>query len=109
MLQERELNSASAGRHAWAASQRAYRYSDDCRMLYTNAQRARAESFLRMVDMAYTNVRDEPIYRKTFVVVKIENGQVRNREYARMVEQEAAEQGYERTVTPQSTNYRMRF
>ena len=109
MLQEKELKSASAGQFAWAAARDANRYSDECRMLYTNAQRARAESFHRMVDMAYTNVRRELTYRKSFVVVKIEKGQVRDRTYARMVEDEAAERGYVRTVTPQSVNYRITF
>ena len=109
MLQEKELNTKSAGQFAWAAARDAHRYSDECRMLYTNAQRARAESFHRMVDMAYTNVRRELTYRKSFVVVKIEKGQVRDRAYARMVEDEAAERGYVRTVTPQSVNYRITF
>lgn len=109
MLQEKELNARSAGQYAWAAKQNAEKYSDECRMLYTNAQRAQAESFHRMVDMAYTNVRKELTYRKKFVVVKIEKGQVRNRTYARMVEAEAAERGYVRTVTPQSVNYRITF
>jgi hypothetical protein len=109
MIKEKELNSRAAGVYAWAAAQDAHRYSDECRMLYTNAQRARAESFHRMVDMAYTNVRPEPTYRKSFVVVKIEKGHVRDRAYARMVEDEAAERGYVRTVTPQSVNYRITF
>lgn len=109
MVEEKQLNTHSAGRYAWAAARDANRYSDECRMLYTNTQRARAESFNRMVDMAYTNVRPEPTYRKTFVVVKIENGQVRDRGYAKMVEDEAAEQGYEKTVSPQGTNFRIKF
>ena len=90
MIQEKELKSASAGQFAWAAARDANRYSDECRMLYTN-------------------VRRELTYRKSFVVVKIEKGQGRDRAYARMVEDEAAERGYVRTVTPQSVNYRITF
>jgi hypothetical protein len=109
MLQEKELKSVAAGKFAWAAARDANRYSDECRMLYTNAQRARAESFNRMVEMAYTNVRPEPTYRKSFVVIKIEQGRVRDRTFAQMVEDEAIERGYVRTVTPQSVNYRITF
>jgi hypothetical protein len=109
MLQEKELKTHAAGMYAWAAARDAERYSDECRMRYTSAQRARAESFRDIVELAYTNVRKEPTYRKKFVVVKIENGQVRDRKMAREIDLIVQERGYEKTVTAQGINFRVKF
>lgn len=109
MLIEKELQSQPAGRFAWAAAQDAYRYSDQCRMAYTPAQRAKVELFRDLVAMAYTNVRDEPTYRKTFVVIKVEHGLMRDCKIAREVDLIAEERGYEKTHTAQGVNFRIRF
>jgi hypothetical protein len=109
MIQEKELNSRAAGVYAWAAAQDAHRYSDECRMRYTPAQRARAETFRDLVEMAYTNVRAEPTYRKKFIVVKVEHGQVRDRKMAREIDAIVAERNYEKTFTPQGFNFRITF
>jgi hypothetical protein len=109
MIKEKELNTQPAGRYAWAAAQDAERYSDECRMRYTPAQRARAETFRDLVAMAYTNVRPEPTYRKKFVVIKVEHGQVRDRKWAREIDTIVAERNYEKTVTAQGFNFRITF
>ena len=109
MIKEKELNSRAAGVYAWAAAQDAHRYSDECRMLYTSAQRARAETFKDLVEMAYTNVRAEPTYRKKFVVIKVEHGRVRDRKMAQEIDAIVAERNYEKTVTPQGFNFRITF
>jgi len=109
MIKEKELNSRAAGVYAWAAAQDAHRYSDECRMRYTPAQRARAETFKDLVEMAYTNVRDKLTYRKKFVVVKVEHGRVRDRKMAQEIDAIVAERNYEKTVTPQGFNFRVTF
>lgn len=109
MIQEKELNTQAAGKFAWAAAKDAHRYSDECRMIYTSAQRARAETFRDLVEMAYTNVRAEPTYRKKFVVIKVEHGQVRDRRAAREIDLIVAERGYQKTYTPQGFNFRITF
>jgi len=109
MIKEKELNSRAAGVYAWAAAQDAHRYSDECRMLYTSAQRARAETFKDLVEMAYTNVRAEPTYRKKFVVIKVEHGRVRDRKMAQEIDAIVAERNYEKTVTAQGFNFRITF
>jgi len=109
MINEKELNSRAAGVYAWAAAQDAERYSDECRMRYTPAQRARAETFKDLVEMAYTNVRDKLTYRKKFVVVKVEHGRVRDRKMAQEIDAIVAERNYEKTVTPQGFNFRVTF
>jgi hypothetical protein len=109
MIQEKELNTRAAGVYAWAAAQDAERYSDECRMRYTPAQRARAETFRDLVEMAYTNVRAEPTYRKKFIVVKVEHGRVRDRKMAQEIDAIVAERKYEKTFTPQGFNFRIIF
>jgi hypothetical protein len=109
VIVEKELNSQAAGAHAWAAAQNAYRYSDECRMRYTPSQRARAELFRDLVEMAYTNVRSEPTYRKKFVVIKVEHGLVRDCKIAREIDAIVAERRYEKTVTAQGFNFRITF
>lgn len=108
MLKEKELNSQGAGQYAWAAAIRASQYSDDCRMLYTPAQRSVAERFRDVVELAYTNVRKEVTYRKRFVVVKCENGAVRDRNFAREIDLICQERGYEKTRTAQGFNFRIK-
>lgn len=107
MLKEKELKTQAAGFFAWAASKDATRYSDDCRQLYTSAQRARAETFMDIVRMGYTNVRVEPTYRKKFVVVKVENGIVRDRSVAREIDAICEERGYEKVRTAQALSFRL--
>lgn len=109
MLKERDLDTRPAGQYAWAAARDANRYSDECRVLYTSAQRSQAETFRDLVELAYTNVRKEPTYRKTFVVIKVEKGQVRDRHFAREIDAICEERGYEKTHTPQGFNFRIRF
>lgn len=109
MLQEKELNTRSAGNFAWAAAKDAERYSDECRVRYTPKDRARAETFRDLVEMAYTNVRAEPTYRKTFIVIKVENGQVRDRKWAREIDAICVERNYDKTRTAQGFNFRIKF
>lgn len=109
MLQEKELNTRSAGNFAWAAAKDAERYSDECRVRYTPRDRARAETFRDLVELAYTNVRPEPTYRKTFIVIKVENGNVRDRKWASEIDAICVERNYEKTRTAQGFNFRIKL
>jgi hypothetical protein len=109
MIKTKELDTRSAGQYAWYAARDAQRYSDECRMLYTPRQRSQVETFLSIVQMAYTRVRAEPTYRKSFAVIKIENGSVRDRRLAREIDDLCQERGYEKVTTPQGSNFRIRF
>lgn len=102
-----ELDSQPAGRYAWAAARDAQRYSDDCRMLYSGQKRAKIETFLSLVQMAWTGVRPEPTYRKNFAVIKIENGLVRDRHMAREIDTICDQRGYQKVRTAQALCYRI--
>lgn len=103
----RDLDSQPAGQYAWAAARDAQRYSDECRMLYSGQKRARVETFLTLVQMAYTGVRAEPTYRKNFAVVKVENGLVRDRRMVREIDSICDERGYEKIRTAQALSFRI--
>lgn len=103
----RDLDSQPAGQYAWAAARDAQRYSDECRVLYSGQKRARIETFLNLVQMAYTGVRDEPTYRKNFAVIKIENGLVRDRRMVREIDAICDERGYEKIRTNQAISIRI--
>jgi hypothetical protein len=107
MIAVKELDTKPAGSHAWFAARDAQRYSDECRMLYSARKRSQVETFLSLVQMAYTRVRDEPTYRKNFAVIKIENGQVRDRVMAREIDEICEERGYEKTRTAQALSFRI--
>ena len=102
-----DLDSQPAGAFAWAAARDAERYSDECRMLYSSKKRCQIESFLGLVEMAYTRVRPEPTYRKNFAVVKIENGLVRDRRMAREIDAICDERGYQKVRTAQALSFRI--
>lgn len=103
----KDLETKSAGSYAWAAAKNAYQYSDECRVIYTPAQRARAESFRDIVDLAYTNVLKEPTYRKKFITVKVDRGQVRDRRMAKEIDLICQERGYEKVHTAQGIIFRI--
>jgi len=107
MISTRELDNKPAGRYAWAAARDAERYSDECRMLYTGRQRSQVETFLSLVQLAYTRVRAEPTYRKSFAVIKIENGVVRDRRLAREIDEICEERGYQKVRTGQALSFRV--
>ena len=107
-MKNRDLDTQPAGQYAWAAARDAQRYSDECRVLYSGRERAQIETFLSLVQMAYTGVRDEPTYRKNFATVKLNKGAlVRDRRMAREIEAICAERGYESLSTPQGRIFRI--
>ena len=107
-MNNRDLDTRPAGQYAWAAARDAQRYSDECRVLYSGQKRARIETFLSLVQMAYTGVRDEPTYRKNFATVKLDKGSlVRDRRMAREIENICVERGYESLHTPQGRIFRI--
>jgi hypothetical protein len=107
MIAVKELDTKPAGQFAWAAARDAERYSDECRMLYNGRKRSQIETFLSLVQMAYTGVRAEPTYRKNFAVIKIENGLVRDRRMAREIDELCEERGYQKTRTNQALSFRI--
>lgn len=107
MLKARELDTKPAGRFAYAAARDADRYSDECRMRYTASQRARAETLRDIVSMAYMGSNIYINYRKTFVVIKVEKAEVRDRRMARELDEICTERNYVKTRSAQGIAFRI--
>ena len=108
MLQEKELNTRSAGRYAYAAAIDANRYSDECRMLYNGAERARVDTFVDLVNMAYS-ARVFTNYRKKWVQIYLKDVIVRDRKWARELDNIIAERNYEKARSESGVTIRMRL
>ena len=108
MLQEKELNTRSAGRYAYAAAVDANRYSDECRMRYNGSERARVETFVDLVNMAYS-ARVFTNYRKKWVQVFLKDVIVRDRKWARELDNIIEERNYEKVRTESGVSIRMRL
>lgn len=106
-MKEKELETRSAGRFAYAAAKDADRYSDECRMLYTGAQRAKAETFLDLIKWAYAGDKFYLTYRKGFISIKLTAPMVRERKYAREIDAICQERGYEKVRTQQGLTFRI--
>jgi len=106
-MKARQLNNEDAGLNARAAAIRASIYSDECRARWGAGKRSEAQTFIDCAQAAFTMVRDEPTYRKTFITVRID-GRCKNREAAKTLDLIAQERGYEKVQTPQTLIYRIR-
>lgn len=107
MLKERELDTKSAGRYAFAAAKAADRYSEECRMLYTPKQQAQAETVRDIVALAYMGKEIYITYRKTFVTIKVELPEARDRRIVRELEAICLERGYTKTRSAQGISFRI--
>lgn len=105
MLDERELATVPAS-NKFAAVYDAERYSDECRMRYSGAERARAETFCDVARLAYLG-RLYVNYRKGFIAVKIDRAETRDRQAVKVVDQICEERGYVKAHTPQGIVFRI--
>jgi len=105
-MKAKQLNYRDADDNARSAAIRATIYSDRCRMLWNSDQRARANTFISCAEAAYTGVRKEPTFRKSWMAVKIQ-GHVRDRDMARQLDEIAQARGYQKIVTDQGITYRL--
>lgn len=106
-MKARELDTPSAGNFAWAAAQDAGRYSDECRMLYSPQQRAKAETFMDLIKWAYGAKTFYLTYRKGFISIKLAGPIVRERRYVREIDAICEERGYDKVRTQQGLTFRM--
>jgi hypothetical protein len=107
MLTARDLDTKPAGRFAYAAARDADRYSDECRMRYTASQRAQAETMRDIVCLAYTGSNTYINYRKTFIVIKVEKAEVRDRRMVRELDEICTERNYTKTRSAQGIAFRI--
>jgi hypothetical protein len=106
-LNVKSIETKSAGAYAYAAAMNATLYSDQCRMLYTNSQRAKAETFLDIVCAAYSARKAYITYRKSFMTIKVDAPTLRDRHARNVLDTICTERGYQKVVSAQGIIYRM--
>ena len=78
-MQDKELNTVSAGGYARGAAINADYHNRMNAATYSSAQRSQAQGVIDIMDLAYEYDSTYVNFRKTFIAVKIENARVRDR------------------------------
>jgi hypothetical protein len=107
MLQEKELNSRSAGFYAYAAARDARIRAVAMWSTYTPAEQVRAERAKLGLELCYSAKGIHVNPRKKFIAIKVDNPTVRDRRNLALLEQDYAMQGITKVVTEQGVTYRI--
>lgn len=106
-MQERELESQSAGFYAYAAARNARMRATAMWSHYTEAERVRAERMKLGLEMVYSakGVYINP--RNKYITIKIDNPTVKDRKNLVLLEQDYERDGVKKVVTAQGVIYRI--
>lgn len=106
-MQERELESQSAGFYAYAAARNARMRATAMWSHYTEAERVRAERMKLGLEMVYSakGVYINP--RNKYITIKIDNPTVKDRKNLALLEQDYDKLGVKKVVTAQGVIYRI--
>jgi hypothetical protein len=107
-VEERKLNTKSAGRFAFAATRDAERQNNENASCYSSAERAAANTARDLLDLAYAYKGLHINYRKTFIAVKVDGPIARDKQTVRAVKETFAEKGYEVLVSKQGIIVRIK-
>jgi hypothetical protein len=106
-MQERELDTPSAGFHAYAAARDAARRSYAASTHYTEQQKVRAERMKLAIELMYSARAVHLNYRKGFVAIKLDSPRVIDRANLALMEAEWAAVGIAKVATAQGIIYRI--
>lgn len=106
-MQERELETRSAGYYAYAAARDARMRAAAMWSHYTEAERVRAERMKLALELCYSAKRFFINPRGKFITIKVENPRVVDRRNLELLEGDYAAQGITKVVTAQAVIYRI--
>ena len=106
-MQERELETRSAGYYAYAAARDARMRAAAMWSHYTEAERVRAERMKLALELCYSAKRFFINPRGKFITIKVENPRVVDRFNLELLEGDYAAQGITKVVTAQAVIYRI--
>jgi hypothetical protein len=106
-MQERELDTPSAGFYAYAAARDAAQRSYAASTHYTEQQKVRAERMKLAIELMYSSRSVHLNYRKGFVAIKLDSPRVIDRANLAQMETEWAAAGIAKVVTTQGIIYRI--
>lgn len=107
MLNERELDTKSAGKYAWFAARDARQRSLAAQSHFPLAKQAEADRVKFVLELLYSGKVFDPTYRGEWISIKIENPRVRDRQQLASMEKEWDVRGYSKVSTPQGITYRI--
>lgn len=106
-MQERELESKSAGFYAYAAARDARMRAAAMWSHYTEVERVRAERMKLALELCYSAKRFFINPRGKFITIKVENPRVVDRRNLELLEEDYTAQGITKVVTAQAVIYRI--
>lgn len=106
-MQERELETRSAGYYAYAAARDARMRAAAMWTHYTEAERVRAERMKLALELCYSAKRFFINPRSKFITIKIEHPRVVDRYNLELLESDYEQQGITKVVTAQGITYRI--
>jgi hypothetical protein len=106
-MQERELDTQSAGFYAYAAARDAAQRSYAASTHYTEQQKTRAERVKLALELMYSSRAVHLNYRKGFVSVKLDSPRVVDRANLDRMEKEWSAAGIAKVITAQGIIYRI--
>jgi hypothetical protein len=106
-MQERELETKSAGFYAYAAARDARMRAAAMWSHYTEAERVRAERMKLALELCYSAKRFFINPRGKFITIKVENPRVVDRRNLQLLEEDYAAEGITKIVTAQAVIYRI--
>jgi len=107
MMIEKETKHKFAGKYAWVAERDARMRSAVNSSLFTEIQKIRAEQVKLGLEMVYSADRVYIEFRKTFISVKVDNPNVRDRKGLAMLETCYENEDFEKGKTAQGVTYRL--
>jgi len=106
-MQEKEIGTVGAGYFARGAAINAEMRNRELSHSYSSEQRAKAATARDLIDTAYAYSNIYINYRKTFIAIKVESARVRDKRFAKEMEDIFASQGYTKVVSDQGVVYRL--
>jgi hypothetical protein len=102
-----ETEHKSAGNFAWFAAKNARMNSLVNASLYTDAQKLKAERAKLALELCYYAKEVHIEFRKTFISVKVEGAQVKDKKNLALLEMCYGNEGIEKAKTKQGVTYRI--
>jgi hypothetical protein len=106
-MQERELETKSAGYYAYAAARDAAQRSYIASTHYTEQQKVRAERMKLALELVYSAKAVHINYRDRFIAIKLDRPTVRDRRNLAAIEADWAAAGIVKRATAQGIIYRI--
>ena len=106
-MQERELETRSAGYYAYAAARDARMRAAAMWSHYTEAERVRAERMKLALELCYSSKGFYMNPRGKFITIKVDSPRVVDSTNLALLEEDYEKQGITKVVTPQAVIYRI--